>query len=142
MARQIVFEQRVEFGDCDPVGIVWFPNFFRWFDAASRNFFISCGVPPWRVTLAERGIVGTPLVGVSANFSSPASYDDVLSIETEVREWGRKTFVQHHRVVRFSDSGEAPQLIMEANETRVFATYQDGRLRAIPVPPDYLALCR
>nr|ART90319.1 4-hydroxybenzoyl-CoA thioesterase family active site [uncultured bacterium] len=141
MPRQIVFEQRVEFGDCDPVGIVWFPNFFRWLDAASRNFFISCGVPPWRVTHAERGIVGTPLVSTSANFSAPASYDDLLIIETEVREWGTKSFVQHHRVLRLSNSAEAPQLVMEAAETRVFAAYHEGRLRAIPIPSDYLALC-
>ncbi|WP_087743242.1 MULTISPECIES: acyl-CoA thioesterase [unclassified Acidovorax] len=141
MSRQVTFEQRVEFGDCDPVGIVWFPNYFRWLDAASRHFFISCGVPPWRTTLAERGIVGTPLVSSNANFSSPVSYDDVLLIETEVREWGKKSFVQHHRVLRLSNSGEAPQLVMQADETRVFAGYQEGRLRAIPIPEDYLALC-
>ena len=28
--KEIVYTVRVEFGDCDPAGIVWFPNFFRW----------------------------------------------------------------------------------------------------------------
>ena len=51
----------VEFGDCDPAGIVWFPNFFRWIDAASRHFFIGCGVPPWREAVQALGVIGTPL---------------------------------------------------------------------------------
>lgn len=38
MAKEIIYTARVEFGDCDPAGIVWFPNFFRWIDAASRHF--------------------------------------------------------------------------------------------------------
>ena len=38
-ARTITHTVRVEFGDCDPAAIVWFPNFFRWIDAASRHFF-------------------------------------------------------------------------------------------------------
>ena len=45
--KEIVYTVRVEFGDCDPARIVWFPNFFRWIDAASRHFFVQCGVPPW-----------------------------------------------------------------------------------------------
>ncbi|MFL6695326.1 MAG: acyl-CoA thioesterase, partial [Ramlibacter sp.] len=45
MSKEIAYPVRVEFGDCDPAGIVWFPNFFRWIDAASRHFFIACGVP-------------------------------------------------------------------------------------------------
>jgi len=39
------FQVTVEFGDCDPAQIVYYPNFFRWMDAASRHFFIACGVP-------------------------------------------------------------------------------------------------
>jgi len=39
---------RIEFGDCDPAGIVFYPNFQRWMDAASLHFFVQCGVAPWR----------------------------------------------------------------------------------------------
>jgi 4-hydroxybenzoyl-CoA thioesterase len=37
MTKTVVHQVRVEFGDCDPARIVWFPNFFRWIDAASRH---------------------------------------------------------------------------------------------------------
>ena len=36
-ARTSVLPVRVEFGHCDPAGIVWYPNFYEWFDAASHR---------------------------------------------------------------------------------------------------------
>ena len=48
MSRQNVYAVNVQFGDCDPAGIVFFPNFSRWMDEASLAFFMACGVPPWR----------------------------------------------------------------------------------------------
>lgn len=140
MNKEVIYTQKIEFGDCDPVGIVWFPNYYRWLDAASRNFFISCGVPSWRDTLQERGIIGTPMVKCDTVFVSPASYEDTLVISTYVSKWGRTSFVQHHRVFRRTPGNE-DVLVVEAHETRVFASYQEGTLRAVPIPQDYKALC-
>ena len=47
MSKIIVFRVGVQFGDCDPAGIVFFPNFSRWMDAASHHFFVGCGLRPW-----------------------------------------------------------------------------------------------
>src|SRR5437867_2418431 len=58
----------VQFGDCDPAGIVFFPNFCRWMDAASLNFFLECGVPPWRELENSRSIIGTPLLEINVKF--------------------------------------------------------------------------
>ena len=68
MTRRHVAHFTVEFGDCDPAGIVFYPNFFRWMDAASLHYFRAAGVPPWRDFEAQRGIIGTPLVDASARF--------------------------------------------------------------------------
>ena len=135
--RVITYTVRVEFGDCDPARIVWFPNFFRWVDAASRHFFIGCGVPPWHETEAARGIIGTPLVDTHARFVKTASYGDTLHIHTSVTEWRDKSFVQRHRVMRGDD------LIMECDEVRIFATRrEDGQgIRALPIPADIKNLC-
>ena len=62
MSKVVVYEVEVMFGDCDPAGIVFFPNFSKWMDASSLNFFVKCGVPPWRELVKTRGIVGTPLL--------------------------------------------------------------------------------
>jgi 4-hydroxybenzoyl-CoA thioesterase len=129
----------VEFGDCDPAQIVWFPNFFRWFDAGSRRYFAACGVPDWRVMEAENGILGTPLVDTQARFVRPASYGDAITVETTVTAWRGKSFVMQHRILN-----AAGQLLCESTEVRVFARRVGGdrhRIEAVPVPESVKALC-
>ncbi|WBY00665.1 acyl-CoA thioesterase [Ramlibacter tataouinensis] len=136
MTREIVFTQRVEFGDCDPARIVWFPNFFRWLDAASRHFFVSCGVPSWSETERDTGLIGTPLVDTHARFIKTATYGDTLQIRTRIAEWRGKSFVMAYRVLRGDD------LLMECEEVRIFAARrEDGSIYALPVPADIRRLC-
>jgi 4-hydroxybenzoyl-CoA thioesterase len=128
----------VQFGDCDPAGIVFFPNFSRWMDAASLAFFMDCGVPPWRELVKTRGIVGTPLLEIHTRFVTAATYGQTLVIETFVAEWRAKVFMQMHRVTR---DGE---LFCVGSETRAFVRRDPDnpdRLRAIAVPDDIRALC-
>ena len=139
MIKEVIYTVRVEFGDCDPARIVWFPNFFRWLDAASRNFFVTCGVPPWNETEKTLGIIGTPLVDTHAKFVNIASYGDVLNIHASVAEWREKSFVQRYRVMR-DDT-----LILECNEVRIFAKRRAGSdiaIQAVPIPPSIHALCK
>jgi 4-hydroxybenzoyl-CoA thioesterase len=131
---------RVEFGDCDPAQIVWFPHFFRWGDAATRHFFVQCGLPSWRESERERGIFGTPMVDIQARFLHPASYGDELAIDSSITEWRRKSFVMTHRIRR----GET--LLVEITEVRVFARRKgDGSdphaIEAVPVPADWRLQC-
>lgn len=140
--RTVIYTQRVEFGDCDPARIVWFPNFFRWIDAASRHFFIECGVPPWHETEKATGIIGTPLVDTHARFVKTASYGDTLQIHTHVAEWREKSFVQRYQVKRENQDGTV-DLIMECDEVRIFATHRENGkgIRAVVIPADIQALC-
>ena len=139
--RTVTFDQRVEFGDCDPARIVWFPNFFRWIDAASRHFFIECGVPPWHETEQTLGVIGTPLVDTHARFIRTASYGDTLHIHTSVAAWRGKSFVQHYHVTRTAADG-SDELIMECDEVRIFAAHKEGGgIRALEIPAQIRALC-
>jgi 4-hydroxybenzoyl-CoA thioesterase len=134
--KEVVFVQQVQFGDCDPARIVWFPNFFRWIDAASRNFFVQCGVPSWSETEKTLGVIGTPLVDTQAKFIKTATYGDELHIHTSITEWRVKSFVQAYRVTKDGD------LIMECNEVRIFAGRRgDGGIRALPIPDEIRRLC-
>lgn len=137
-SQEVTYRVRVEFGDCDPARIVWFPNFFRWIDAASRHFFVECGVPPWHETADTLGVIGTPIVDTKARFVNTASYGDVLDIVTRVAEWRGKSFVQSYRVLR------GDTLIMECEEVRIFAGPRaDGTpgIRAVTIPPEIRARC-
>jgi 4-hydroxybenzoyl-CoA thioesterase len=132
----------VHFGDCDPAGIVFFPNFSRWMDAASLKFFMDCGLPPWRELVKTRGIVGTPLLEINTKFIKAVTYGETITIATWIEEWRDKVFVQMHRVTRAGPQGE--DLICEGREVRAFVkrdAVDPDRLRAIPVPDDIKALC-
>ena len=139
MSKLVSYSVCVEFGDCDPAGIVWFPNFFRWIDAASRHFFVSCGVPPWHETEKTLGVFGTPLVDTHSQFIKTASYGDLLDVQTSVTEWRDKSFVQTYRILRADD------LIMECQEVRIFAARRtDGKngIRAVPIPESIKSACQ
>lgn len=126
----------VQFGDCDPAGIVFFPNFSRWMDAASIRYFRTCGIPPWHSWPELPNSVGTPLLEIHTRFVKSATYGETLVIHTTVEEWRAKVFIQHHRVMRGDD------LICEGRETRAFCVKDEtGRIKAIPVPASVLARC-
>ena len=128
----------MQFGDCDPAGIVFFPNFSKWMDASSLHFFMECGVPPWRELLKTRGIVGTPLLEINTKFRQPATYGETLHIHTSIVEWRAKVFIQKHVVTR----GDV--VLCEGTETRAFVIHPPeapDRIKAIPVPEDIKALC-
>lgn len=138
MPRTTTHSVTVQFGDCDPGGIVFFPNFSRWMDAASLMYFTECGVPPWRELEKERGIVGTPLLEINTKFHKTVTYGETITIHTQVEAWRRVAFTQLHRVTRGDD------LVCEGREVRAFVRRDEHdplRLRAIPVPEDIKALC-
>ena len=138
MSKAYVHRVDVHFGDCDPAGIVFFPNFSRWMDEASLGFFRACGVPPWRELLATRGIVGTPLLEIHTRFLKPATYGETIEVHTTIETWAAKTFVHRHRIQR---GGE---LLCEGTEVRAFVMRDPAnpeRLKAMPVPEDIKALC-
>jgi len=138
MTKTAVYDIKVQFGDCDPAGIVFFPNFSKWMDAASLHFFMECGVPPWRELKKTTGIIGTPLLEIHTRFMRPATYGETLHITTSIESWAAKTFVQKHVVRRGDD------LLCEGLETRAFVIHppeDPHRIKAIPVPEDIKALC-
>lgn len=138
MSKSNIHHVTVQFGDCDPAGIVFFPNFSRWMDQSSLAFFMACGIPPWRELVKTRGIIGTPLLEIHTRFLKPATYGEQIQVHTTVEEWAVKTFRQRH-VVKRDDT-----VLCEGTEVRAFCirdANDPDRIRAIPIPEDLKALC-
>ena len=137
--RTTVYEVEVAFGDCDPAGIVFFPNYSKWMDASSLNYFRQCGLPSWRELKKTRGIVGMPLLEIHTKFRRPATYGERLQIHTSVIEWRDKVLVHRHLVKR------GDELLCEGTEIRAFVVHppeDPERIQAIPIPEDIKAMCR
>jgi 4-hydroxybenzoyl-CoA thioesterase len=121
---------RIQWGDCDPAGIVYFPRYFEMFDAATAALFERVGFKK-PLLLETFGIIGFPAVSVSADFSMPCSYGDDVAIESQIAEFGRASFKVVHRLLKNG------QLAVEGKETRVWAVRDPSspngiRAEAIP----------
>ena len=119
---------RVAFGDCDPANIVYFPNFYRWLDQATHDLCEAAGFE-LTVVRRDRQWVGFPLAEAGARFHRPATINDVLRIETRVKEWRPKMFLLEHR------------LLVEGWQTRFIGVHladQGGRLAALPLPAEFI----
>jgi 4-hydroxybenzoyl-CoA thioesterase len=125
---------RIEWGHCDAAGIVFFPRYFEYFDAATHALFALAGCPQ-REMQEKFQIVGCPLVEARARFLSPLHYDEDVRIETCIAEFGRSSFRVQHRLYK----GET--LAVEAWETRVWTAASagnPGKMESRPIPPEFI----
>ena len=60
-------EVTVEWGDCDPAGIVYYPAYFRWSDQATYRLFLAAGLKRDDVSSGQWK-EGTPLVAAECSF--------------------------------------------------------------------------
>ncbi|MED4602851.1 thioesterase family protein [Paenibacillus validus] len=130
--RRNRFQIRVNFGDTDKAGIVYYPNYFKWFDIAGHQFFRSIGLPP--AELGEKHGIILPLLDVRCTFEKPLYYDDIITIATEVTEVNRRTVKLNHEVFR----GEART--GHGYELRGWVKQEGDRIFAVPIPDEARAL--
>lgn len=123
----------IEWGDCDEAGIVFYPNYFYWFDCAFQRLLRSRGLS--QRELRRRFHAVTPIVKADAEFKAPARYDDELEIEVAICAEGERRFRAGYHL-RSNDT-----TIAVGYELRAFARIaEDGTLRGGPVDPQFLAL--
>lgn len=125
-------EVTVEWGDCDPAGIVFYPAYFRWCDEATFRLFQSAGLQRDDVTSGQWK-EGTPLVRAECSFRRASQHGEKLVIESHVARFGRSSFTITH--VFRDASGE---VAAEGNETRIWARKEGNArsLKAIPIPEE------
>ena len=123
---------RVDWGHCDPAGIVFYPNYFRWFDQCTSALFEGAGLPLPRL-YRDHGLKGFPLLDTRATFAASASFGDDLDAESSVIEWTAKTLKVQHRLLR----GET--LVVEGWELRIcVVAHPDDpqRIKSAPIPAE------
>jgi 4-hydroxybenzoyl-CoA thioesterase len=125
----------VHWGDTDPAKIVFYPNYFIWFDESTRLFWDSVGLD-WDSLGKRYGVLGLPIVEAQAKFVSPSRFRDEIVVESRITEWNDKTFKISHAVLNKG------QRAVEGYEIRVWAVPRPedpSRLKAMPIPPEVKA---
>ncbi len=89
----------IEWGDCDPAGIVFYPRYFAWFDAATAGLFAAAELPIQKL-FPDYGLAGMPMVDTRARFIVPSKFGDEVRIESTVTEFRRSSFDVRHQLLR------------------------------------------
>ena len=126
----------IEWGQCDPAGIVFNSRFFEMFDVSTWMLFeAALGVTAHQ--LAETfGIIGIPLVDARANFLKTAKFGDEVEIASQVVEFRRSSFDVQHMLTL---NGE---LCVECFDTRVWAARHaddPDKIKSTPIPEEVIA---
>ena len=88
---------RIQFGDCDPHGIGFYPRYFDFFDACRDALVERAGLRREKLLRTYR-IDGIPLVDVRTSFLRPSRYGDTVVIESSFAECGRSSFSVSHQL--------------------------------------------
>jgi 4-hydroxybenzoyl-CoA thioesterase len=128
-------EVQIQWGDCDPANIVYYPRYFGMFDDSTSIMFEAAGFSKQDI-VRRYGLVGIPMVDTRAKFLIPSTHGDWIAIESRVEAWRRSSFDVRHNVFK----GEA--LAIEAFETRVLVGRDPDnadKLKSAPVPAEIIA---
>ena len=127
---------KISWGHCDPAKIVFYPNYFIWFDQSAHLLFDKAGANMGDL-MKQYGVVGLPIADAHAEFIRPSKYGDVIEVTSWISEWRAKTMIASHEI---HNNG---QLCVKGKEVRVWAKphpSNPNRLQA-QVIPDSIKAC-
>src|SRR6185312_3160919 len=91
---------KIEWGHCDPAGIVFYPRYFEMFDTSTTALFErALGMTKFQFVKAYDSL-GYPMVDTRARFVLPTRYGDDVVIETTITEIKRSSFSVTHRILK------------------------------------------
>ncbi|HVG50711.1 MAG TPA: thioesterase family protein [Xanthobacteraceae bacterium] len=124
---------RIEWQDCDPAGIVFYPRYFAMFDTSTTTLFEKALGMRKRDFIKHYDFIGYPMIDTRAVFHIPGVFGDDVEILTAVTEVGRSSFSIEHKIMKEG------QVAVEGWEKRVWVgkdPVNPERLKSKPLPPE------
>jgi 4-hydroxybenzoyl-CoA thioesterase len=120
----------VRFADCDPAGIVFFPQYLVMLNTAVEQWFDESLGIPYAQVIGERR-TGLPTVRLEVDFTAISRHGDELALSIAVEKLGRSSLTLHHEV------HGAGTLRLRARQVIVCTSLDTHR--AVPLPEDLRA---
>ena len=120
-------EHRVIYGDTDAGQVVYYANYFRWFESGRREILRSMKIN--YLELEKRGII-TPVVEAHCNYFHPARYDDVVIVETKIADVKEKSIKFENNIFR----KKGKKLLAAGYTINVFVDKK--KMKSIKIPDD------
>jgi acyl-CoA thioester hydrolase len=113
---------RVIFGDTDQMGVVYYANYLRFFEAARGDYWRSLGRS--YKDLEDAG-VGLPVIEAHCAYKRPARYEDVLDVDVEIGEIRMASLRFDYKIYRGAE-------LLAEGWTRHAVIGKDGKPRVMP----------
>jgi 4-hydroxybenzoyl-CoA thioesterase len=130
---------RIEWGDCDPAGIIFYPRYFAMFDH-SVTMLITAASGVSKAELLKRfDFDGYPLVATQAKFIIPTRFGDDVIIQSTFVRVGRSSFEIKHQIRKNN------QIAVEGQETRAWVKrepHDKTKIKSHPLPEELAARFR
>jgi len=94
-------QYRVRYADTDQMGVVYYGNYARLFEIGRTEMIREMGMP--YMELEESGIM-MPVYSVESKYRDVIKYDELITIETTVREMPSARMEFFHRI--FNEAGK------------------------------------
>lgn len=91
---------RVRYAETDKMGVVYYANYFVWFEVARTDLLRSLG---WSYREMEVAGVSLPVIEADCRYHRPVRYDDELEVQTEGRLLSKVRMEFEYRVIRRED---------------------------------------
>ena len=91
---------RVRYAETDKMGVVYYANYFVWFEVARADLLRSLG---WSYREMEHAGVALPVIEAHCEYHRGAQYDDELEVRTEGRLLSPVRMEFRYQVVRLRD---------------------------------------
>ncbi len=94
-------QARVRWSECDPLGIIWYGAYLKYFEAAELEMFRAVGLP--YEVLRVQHEVQLPRKAFTVEFYSPAQMDELLDIDIGVTKIGSSSLTMRFEAYRAAD---------------------------------------
>ncbi len=122
--RVVETEVRVRYAETDAQGVVYYANYFVWFEVARMSYLRAIG---YDYATLERDGLGFVIAEATCRYQAPAHFDEVLVVRTSPAEIRSKSFVFEYEVY----NRESGQLLATGSTVQVFID-ERGKPREIP----------
>lgn len=134
MARFSIHD-RVRWSDCDPLGIIHYSAYLRFFEIAEHEMFRACQLP--FEILRRSGGVWLPRKALHVEFHSPAQMDEAIVIESWFSRVGETSLTMQFEVYRADDrahraSGSLTVVCVDRDTVAKYPLPQDVRDKIRP----------
>src|SRR6267142_4132934 len=90
---------QIQWGDCDPANIVYYPRYFAMFDDSTSIMFEAAGFSKQDI-IHKYGLVGIPMVDTRAKFYIASTHGDWITIESRNENPNRPSIDETHNALK------------------------------------------